>query len=56
MKKRNSEHVINYTLGITGTSTVVALFKSLTQSKTLVTMSAVGLIAVISFLYFLMAS
>ncbi|TDP30758.1 hypothetical protein DEU29_11541 [Idiomarina aquatica] len=56
MKKRNSEHVINYNLGITGTSTVVALFKSLTQSKALVTMFALGLIAVISFLSFLMNS
>lgn len=57
MKKRDSdEHVINYTLGTTGTSTVVALFKSLTQSKTLATMFTLGLIAVISFLYFLMAS
>jgi len=56
MKKRDSEDAINYTLGVTGTSTVVALFQSLTRSTALAIMFALGLIAVISFLSFLMAS
>lgn len=47
--------MVNYTLGVTGTWTVIALFRSITQSKTLAIMFALGSVAVFSFLYFLMA-
>lgn len=52
MKKRGSEAPVNYTLGVTGASTVVALFKSIIQSKALAVMFALGLIAAFSFLSF----
>lgn len=56
MKKRGGEEAINYSLGVTGTSTVVAFFQSLIRSKVLAIMFVLGLIAAFSFLYFLMAS
>lgn len=33
MKRRDHEDAANYALGVTGTSTVVAFFRSITQSK-----------------------
>lgn len=56
MKRRNGGDSVNYTLGVTGTSTVIALFRSITRSKALAIMFALGLVSVvISFLSFLMA-
>lgn len=55
MKRQDGGETVNYTLGVTGTSTLIALFQSIIRSKALTIMLALGLVAVISFLYFLMA-
>lgn len=55
MKRRDHEDAVNYTLGVTGSSTVIAFFRSLTQSKALTVMFFVGSAAIFSFLYFLFA-
>lgn len=55
MKKRDSDDAANYPLGVTGASTVVAFFQSIVRSKALAIMFTLGLIAVFSFLSFLIA-
>jgi len=55
MKRRDHENAVNYTLGVTGASTVIAFFRSITQSKVLTVMFFVGSVAIFSFLYFLFA-
>ncbi|RUO73177.1 hypothetical protein CWI78_01675 [Idiomarina ramblicola] len=47
MKRRDGGDAVNYTLGVTGTSTLIALFQSITRSKALAIMFALGLVAYI---------
>ena len=42
MNQKNKHEVVNYTLGIAGFATLVALLKSVTQSKALTAMVLVG--------------
>ncbi|MDP4529729.1 hypothetical protein Q3O59_11920 [Alkalimonas delamerensis] len=56
MNQKNKEEVVNYTLGITGFATLIALLKSMAQSKTLTAMVLVGVIAVVTFFYSLLNS
>lgn len=56
MNQRNKDEVVNYTLGVTGFSTLIALLRSMAQSKTLTAMVLVGVIAAVTFYYFLLNS
>lgn len=56
MNQKNKHEVVNYTLGIAGFATLVALLKSVTQSKALTAMVLVGVLSVITFFYFLLNS
>lgn len=53
MKEKNKNEAVDYTLGVTGFSIVIALFKSITQSKVLTVMVMLGIVGVSTFLYVL---
>ncbi|MCH8502658.1 MAG: hypothetical protein LAT77_12210 [Aliidiomarina sp.] len=56
MNQKNKHQAVNYTLGIAGFATLIALLKSVTQSKALTAMVLVGAVSVITFFYFLVNS
>jgi|GEM_PF-6038933 len=53
MNQKNKHEVVNYTLGITGFATLIALLKSVAQSKALTAMVLVGVFSVVTLFYFL---